>query len=204
MKAEPELAAEYDVSRTTIRSAINELAEQNFLVRRQGKGTFVCNRKLERDITKVMSHTEICALSGMVPGARTISAGMTLANQLDAELLNVKPGEKLVSILRLRYADGITVILEDLAFSWDYRFMLNEDIESSSLYEVLRNKYHIVPVQSQKQIEFTFANETQSRLLCVPENYPLLLIIGYAADANGNRVHRTYQYILGDRFKMIV
>lgn len=204
LKSEPDLAIEYKVSRTTIRSAINKLAEQNMLVKAQGKGTFVSSRKIERDIVKVMSHTEICAISGMIPGSRTVSKGVSFATQEDANLLNVQPGDKLINILRLRFADGVPVILEDLAFRWAHHYLLNEDIERGSLYELLRTKYNINPIRSQKQIEPTFANEKQAQLLCVPDKYPLILITGFAATSDGERIHRTYQHVLGDRFKFIV
>lgn len=66
---EPELADMYGVSRITIRRAIDELCQHGMLVKRQGKGTFVRERKMARKIEHSASFSEACIASGMVPTA---------------------------------------------------------------------------------------------------------------------------------------
>ena len=70
-----ELAESYKVGRVTVRRAIEELVQQGYLTKRQGKGTFVNAPKLKRKIRQkgdVQSFTEGCAANDMVPGARLV------------------------------------------------------------------------------------------------------------------------------------
>ena len=73
--AEPELSAEYSVSRITVRRAVEELCNEGYLVKMQGRGTFVSTPRIHRKMTggnKMESFSETCRKSGMVSGARLL------------------------------------------------------------------------------------------------------------------------------------
>ena len=73
---EPELSAEYSVSRITVRRAVEELCAEGYLVKMQGRGTFVSKPRIHRKFTSgrgAASFTEICKENGMVPGARLLN-----------------------------------------------------------------------------------------------------------------------------------
>ena len=56
------------VSRVTVRKALEELSQRGEVVRRPGKGTFVADKKFQRDLTSVLSFTEMCRRMGRAPG----------------------------------------------------------------------------------------------------------------------------------------
>ena len=67
---EPELSAEYSVSRITVRRAVEELCAEGYLVKMQGRGTFVSKPRIHRKFTSgrnAASFTETCKENGMVP-----------------------------------------------------------------------------------------------------------------------------------------
>ena len=73
--AEPELSAEYSVSRITVRRAVEELCNEGYLVKMQGRGTFVRTPRIHRKMTggdKLESFSKTCRESGRVPGARLL------------------------------------------------------------------------------------------------------------------------------------
>ena len=73
---EPELSAEYSVSRITVRRAVEELCAEGYLVKMQGRGTFVSKPRIHRKFTSgrgTASFTETCKENGMVPGARLLN-----------------------------------------------------------------------------------------------------------------------------------
>ena len=104
----------------------------------------------------------------------------------------------------IRYADDEPIILEHNFFPSKYAFLLNEDLENQSLYEILNNKYSITRAKSKKTIEITTASEEEASLLSISKGDPLLLHREIVYDKNNNPIHRTKQLILGDKFKFVV
>ncbi|HFJ8521870.1 TPA: GntR family transcriptional regulator, partial [Enterococcus faecium] len=65
--AESELIESYEVSRITVRKAVEELVEEGYLLKKQGKGTFVNRHKVFRKIEYVMGFSESCKSNGFTP-----------------------------------------------------------------------------------------------------------------------------------------
>ena len=68
LPSEKELSERYEVSRITVRKAIEELEKEGYLVKVQGRGTFTRKPKLGRDLHELLSFTRTCQIMGMKPG----------------------------------------------------------------------------------------------------------------------------------------
>ncbi len=64
----PELAKQYNVSRITVRRAVDDLVSQGLVEKKQGKGTFICRQKFAKDIKNLQSFSEMCRHMNMKPG----------------------------------------------------------------------------------------------------------------------------------------
>ena len=109
-----ELAESYKVGRVTVRRAIEELVQQGYLTKRQGKGTFVNAPKLKRKIRQkddVQSFSDACRVNGMEPGACVISRKILPADSTEAQFFGVPVGTDLICVERVRTADGVPVML---------------------------------------------------------------------------------------------
>ncbi|KAB2508871.1 GntR family transcriptional regulator, partial [Salmonella enterica] len=154
---ENELSARWQVSRVTVRKALDALTRENLLTRVSGKGTFVSGEKFQRSMTGIMSFSELCQSQGRRPGSRTIKSVFESVDDETKALLNMNDGEKAVVIERIRYADDVAVSLETVHLPPRFAFLLDEDLNNHSLYECLREKYHLWFTHSRKMIELVYA-----------------------------------------------
>lgn len=204
---ECELCKIYSVSRNTVRKALKELTRDNLLIRKQGKGTFVSKEKITRMLSippDSRSFTELCREVGCVPGAKVIRSIIEDATQEDLEIFNLRVGEKVIVIERIRYVDGTPVSIEVSRFPEQYNFLLHENLNDCSMYELLRDKYNTVFLAKNITVEIAFASYEISQYLGITSGYPLLFINSVQADIKNNPVHRSLQYIIGDKFKLLI
>jgi GntR family transcriptional regulator len=113
LPAEPELARQFQVSRTTIRGAIAELEEEGLVRRRQGAGTFlIADVATVRNTLNTNSGvTDLITAAGWIPGTREEHSEIRHCTEEERQLLRLSMGADVVSITRTRTADGRPVVL---------------------------------------------------------------------------------------------
>jgi len=190
---EIELSREYDVSRITVRKAVELLVEEEILVKRQGIGTFVSQKKLCRNINGFMGFTQSCLAEGNTAGAQLVSAELAEATMVDAEELK---------IVRVRTCDGIPVMLEENHFPARFAYLLGHDL-TGSIYQILAENGTIMD-NGIKRIGICQANEIEHKHLGVDLDKPLLYVKDVSYDREGNPVHNCKSVINPDRYKMTV
>ncbi|HCX50780.1 MAG TPA: GntR family transcriptional regulator [Bacillus sp. (in: Bacteria)] len=201
---EIELSRLYGVSRITVRTALEELAKENLLIRKQGKGTFVNTDKFSRGINGLQSFTDMCREIGKKAGAKVIKCIIEDANDKDIEVLELEPHSKIIVIERIRYADDIPVALEVSRLPERFTFLLDEDLNDTSMFSILSEKYQIAFMNTRKTIELVFATYEMSRYLNVSQGHPLLSISSVSSDRDEIPSHRSMQFIVADKFKFII
>ena len=113
LPTENELSTTYNVSRVTVRKALAGLSELGYLDRKSGKGTFVAEKRIQRNISKgVTGFSEMCRTMGAVPGAKTIKIAIEDPTEKDMELMHITPDKKILVLERIRYADEKPVLLK--------------------------------------------------------------------------------------------
>ena len=203
-----ELAESYKVGRVTVRRAIEELVQQGYLTKRQGKGTFVNAPKLKRKIRQkgdVQSFTEGCAANDMVPGARLVSRTVVAATHEDAAFFGVEPGCELIVVERVRTADGIPVMLENNAFVLaDHPYLqtlADKDLTDNSIFALVAEHSGRAPLKSDPcTVEIALADAQAAPLLEVPVGEPLFFMEAYFTDADEQPLLLGRQKIVGSRY----
>jgi GntR family transcriptional regulator len=143
---EPDLCDRYNVSRITLREAVQGLVQEGYLVRRQGSGTYVTRRpKLQNSLDQNFSYTEYLRHAGIRAGKKILNAKSVVADVRTAEALALEPGERVVEIRRLRTADGKPAVYSVDAIPVDI-VNLAEDRRAlrGSLYQLLTERRHPV------------------------------------------------------------
>lgn len=201
---ELELSKFYQVSRITIRKAIAELVDDDLLIRKHGKGTFVSLRKIAENLADEMSFSITCAVNNVKPGSKIDVITVREASERDVRDLRIGEGEKVIYIARIRYADNEPVIYEHNYFPQKYSFLMFEDLENRSIYEILKEKYKISINKTVRSFEICQASDFESSRLNLKIGTPMILLREIAYNNQGEPVHRTKQLIVGEKFKFTI
>jgi GntR family transcriptional regulator len=203
LPTECELCKQYNISRVTVRKAMETLSENRYIERKPGKGTFVSEKKIQRSFSALISFTDMCLMQGLKASAKTIRLDIVDPTEEERTKMKLKPQDKILILERLRYADNIPVTIEISKLPEDFFFLFDEDLTNASLYTVLK-KHNIFLTNSVKMLEIVQANYKASKLLNISKNHPLLCITSEVSDASGNYLHLSKQLSLADKFKFII
>ena len=203
-----ELAESYKVGRVTVRRAIEELVQQGYLTKRQGKGTFVNAPKLKRKIRQkddVQSFSDACRVNGMEPGARVISRKILPADSTEAQFFGVPVGTDLICVERVRTADGVPVMLENNAFVLaDHPYLqtlADKDLTDNSIFALVAEHSGRAPLKSDPcTVEIALADAQVASLLEVPVGEPLFYMEAYFTDEDERPLLLGRQKIVGSRY----
>lgn len=202
---EIELSEIYGVSRITVRKAVKELVEEGYLVKKQGKGTFVSHKKLNRKIEYVAGFTDSCIQNGFKSSSRILQRKVIKASDELKNKLRLSAGEEVIYIQRKRYADNIPVMIENNFFAADsFAYLLNESLEGS-LYKLLKETHDIDAVNpGETTLELVMSDEKTSNILELPIGTPLFFMDTIIYDQNFIPIHAGHQYYLGDFYKFSI
>lgn len=204
---EPELSAEYSVSRITVRRAVEELCNEGYLFKRQGLGTFVNDIRIHRKITganRLKSFTSTCQDYGMKAGAQLLSRQIVPARLDEQEFFGLESDALLIYVERIRTADGLPVFLENLFLPYQkYRSLLETDLKDVSIFDVIEQLGKRKPTNTVRcTLEITRASVDQARKLGVPLGEPLMHMNGYFVDQASDPLLIGRQYYIGSRYML--
>jgi GntR family transcriptional regulator len=196
---EAELGLQFGVSRVTVRRAIADLIENNTLQTKRGKGTYVISRRIDHLLLAEKSFTEVCKENDKVASSKILQISIQRPDKDDMRIFGVKPDEMILFIKRVRFADGIPVLIEYNNFAPRYIPLINYNLENASIYEILRKDFGMGALATETTIQISKVTAEDARELQIKPNNPVLLTCEANRDYDtGEPVHHTKQYIIGD------
>jgi len=174
--SERELMELYDVSRITIRRALEELSNAGYLYKVHGKGTFVKGDRHSQNLFSLVSCTEDIKSMGMVPSRLVVKKNIRDASTRKRNKLNLNTNDKVFNLARIYYADDMPVNYTNTYLPHKYfpGIEMNE-FSKMSLYKVLENDYNVQITNATRSVEAVSSNEEVSKYLAVPVGTPLIL-----------------------------
>ena len=176
--SEVELAGRYKVSQGTVRKAIDELAADHLVVRRQGKGTFVASHNESRAHFRFL---KLVPDEGVPhhPGHEYVEVKRIRASAEVARLLDLKSGDAAVYIKRLMSFDGAPTILEELWLPGQlFKGLTAERLAEykGPMYGLFESEFGTRMIRASEKIRAVAADAGAAALLKVAEGTPLLCV----------------------------
>ncbi|WNR45352.1 GntR family transcriptional regulator [Paenibacillus roseipurpureus] len=202
LPTESELCQTYDVSRTTIRLALQQLELEGHIQRVQGKGTFVSKPKIRESITRnIRTFVEQMKDLGISSQSKVLELVVVPADETLADTLNIEEKDPVIKLVRVRYADAEPLQYVTSYLPWRVAPGLINDDCTGSLFDLLRSKHGVVISRSLESIEPVLIDEAVSKLLEVPAGSPAFSLESLTYNEKDQPIEYSYGLVRGDRFK---
>jgi GntR family transcriptional regulator len=200
LPSEAEIAQQYQVSRITAKRALDELVRQGRAYRQQGRGTFVAQPRI-REISGFRSFSEDIRARGFTPSSQILEFAEVAPESAVRERLHLAVGEHVFVLKRLRLASAEPVAVETAYLPCRLcPGLLQEDLAGGSLYNILMDKYKVVPTWADAEIEACAASKEDARLLKLKAETPVLAARRVTYSANYDAIETVVSTYRGDRF----
>ncbi|HYM84964.1 MAG TPA: GntR family transcriptional regulator [Candidatus Dormibacteraeota bacterium] len=204
LPSDTDLCREFGVSRMTARNAMQRLADDGLVRRIPGLGSFVVEPPAHRYADRLTPFSQEMRSQGRVPSSRLLERETRPATEADARALELRPGEPVIVVRRLRLADGIAIAVETAILARRTGgVVMAADLEAGSLHEALARD-GLVLRRGKATITAEGASDEDARLLGVPEGEPLLVERRVIVDVHGRPVEATESRYPGDRYALDV
>jgi len=176
--SEGELAGRFNVSQGTVRKAIDEMAAENLLVRRQGKGTFVATHDDPRSFYRFL---RLVPDNGHLTHAVSmpLSCSSRVADEAVAVVLGIRVGDPVIYVERLLRFDGEAVVFDQIYLLGELFAGLTLERLSGgerSLYSVFESDFGVRMIHAEEHLRAVAADAYSAGLLGVASGAPLLLV----------------------------
>jgi GntR family transcriptional regulator len=188
LPSEQSLAGRLNVSQGTVRKALDALAADNLIDRRQGKGTYVAEHTQERALFRFF---RLSRAGG--PRAIPTSTGDVLkrraAKPAEAAKLALKPGAEVYEVSRVREIDGEPAVLERIVVPAAlFPGLERHDPLPNAIYSLYQREYGVNIVSAEEELRADAARKDDCRRLKLAPGAPLLHIERVAISLEGARV----------------
>jgi GntR family transcriptional regulator len=200
LPSENELAELHGISRQTVRHALDELERDGWIYRQKGVGSFAVARRVEQELSSLVSTSEAMRQRGWRLETRVLSLERVPAPSHVAVALEIPPGCLVYELSRLRIADGAPVSLQTNYLPAELTPRLEENDLSASLYRLLESRYGLRLWTGHETLRAAGATSREAHLLDIREGAPVMRTERITYAANGTPVEYLDAVWRGDRY----
>jgi GntR family transcriptional regulator len=197
--SEHQLAATYGIGRPTARQAVDQLVRKQFLVRRRGSGTYVCERKEEVGLFSLDGTLSSFHRKGLPVDTRILEKARLIGPSGDPA--NPFSGGQAYFLSRLTRVDGAAVLIEDMYFhSGLFKGIDQIDLTGRSLSEIADERYFMRPTGGKQNFRIGYLNGRKARQLEVGTATPVLVVRRYLHFPQSDNAFFSELFCRTDRF----
>lgn len=204
LPTEPELCERFGVSRITVRRAVADLEAAGVVRRQQGRGTFITREVKAIGSLSLEGFSDMVVSEG-VKSRRIIKSEVVPADAKDEHRLQVEAGSPVFHLVRVLSLNGAPVIYDNSRYPLSRYPGLDELIdESTSTYQVLKERYGVVFAEMRREVSVGFASARLAELMERPEHDAMFLIRKTAIGEKGEIIHTTNGRTVSSRMTLNV
>lgn len=203
---EEELCEIYQISRTVVRQALQELEREGIVVRRKGKGTFIAEPKIVEGLVNKLTgfYSDMVEL-GLNPQTKILHHRVIPADEKVAEFLEIPVGSPVVDIYRLRLIGDEPIQLVTTYIPLHLCPLLADvDLTNRSLYDFLEREGGIFISRGRRFIEAVSASTEEAHYLQIGKGDPLIMLKSISFMEDGTPVEYYHAFHRGDRSRFVV
>ena len=202
LPSERDLALKVDVSRVTVRKAVQHLVREGVLVQRRGSGTFVAPQphRVEQPLSQLTSFAEDMARRGMDARSAWLDRGVYSPSPEETLVLGLSASDRVARVARLRISGDQPLSIERASLS--ARILPDPENIGASLYAHLEKSGNR-PVRAIQRIRAGNVGASDAKLLEVPEGAAVLLIERVSYLASGRVIEFTRSVYRGDTYDFV-
>jgi GntR family transcriptional regulator len=192
--SEQELCEQYDISRPTVRQAINELTNNGYLYKEKGKGTFVAKTKSKVDIKNYTGFTD-SILDSQNPGQHDILSIRTIMQEELSSLetlFGTQTNSQQHEYAEIRFVtvDKNSVLSLNTSYIplWLFPEIIGDIKSNKPSYDIMRGKYPLLPVKTKSTMEVIFTSQLEAQYLQVQTGLPLIKVENLLYSKSGQAV----------------
>jgi GntR family transcriptional regulator len=205
LPTERAMAARSGVSRQTVREAFDELERAGFIIRRQGSGTYVAERRLEQSLLGHFSIVDALRSSGAAITTTVLSRTLITALPAIASSLQIEPEAPVLELERLRRVDDQPLMLEKTWLPAErLPGIADAEFSVTGLYAILRERYGIRLVRATESFEPVLLHAEEARVLEVDIGQPALMLLRTTFDDSDVPIESARAMLRADRCRTLV
>ncbi len=188
LPSENELTKIYGGSRATIRRALSELIKRGYIQTHQGSRVRVIYEPIERNVFKIggiESFKEAAVRNGFSYDTKVIHLEKILADEKIAAHTGFKVGDELYDVRRVRYVNGLALILDKNYFLASIARDLTEEIARNSIYDYLENELNVKIMTSKRRMTTELATTEDKQHLELADFNCLAIVSGRVFNGDG-------------------
>ena len=177
LPTEDVLLQRFQVSRITVRRAIQNLVSRGLLEICRGVGTFVRSPQIEAELTKLTGFVEDMNAAGRKATARVVSQGVVAASARVAGRLQLAKGTRVMQIKRVRLADGTPISFDETYLPLPLgKRIVDNDLRRHPIFSLLEEEYGVPLVEADYALEAAIATRAVAEALQVKVGSPIFQI----------------------------
>ena len=201
--SEPELVNSYHVSRATVRQALSELVHEGLLYRQHGKGTFVCEPRVQQTLSELSSFSEEIQRRGKRPGGLLLISELVRGSENVRQQLCLTDTEQAIRLERLRTVDGTPVAHEIDYLPYPRASGIYErakEVADGSLYSLMTAE-GFSPYIAEQRLKADRASAREAELLDLEDGEPGLRLTCTTFDQTGLPIEYSEAFYPGTRYE---
>jgi len=201
---ENSLIARFEVSRITVRRAIQNLVGRGLVEIRRGKGTFVTAPKITQELTELSGFVEDMHALGRKPTARVLGREIVTADATVARQLALTKGQRVVRIRRVRVADGVPISFDETYLPLEIgKKIMTHNLKVEPIFSLLERKYDVPLIEAEYKLEAVAAETEVAAALRVRQGSPIFRIERTSYSTGNRPVDYEKLYYRGDLVRFV-